>query len=85
MSDRMRTKFRRRFCVPYHKYKVMVSELKEDITFKRWTSRDAIGKQCGPIELQLLGFLQIIGRGWTFDDVAEQTAIDEETIRQFYH
>ena len=40
MSDRIRTKFRRRFRVPYHEYKAMVLELKEDVKFKRWTSRD---------------------------------------------
>ena len=41
-------------------------------------------KKCTPIE-QLLGFLRVIGRGWIFDDVAEHTAIYEETIVQFYH
>ena len=33
----------------------------------------------------LLGSLRYIGRGWTFDDIEECTAIHEETHRQFFH
>jgi hypothetical protein len=33
----------------------------------------------------LLGSLRYIGRGWTFDDIEEATAISEETHRRFLH
>ena len=33
----------------------------------------------------ILGALRYTGRGWTFNDLEEATAISEETHRQFYH
>ena len=33
----------------------------------------------------ILGALRYLGRGWTFDDIEEATAINEETHRQFFH
>ena len=38
-----------------------------------------------PIELLLLTSLQYLGRGWTFDDLEECTAISAEVIRVFFH
>jgi hypothetical protein len=32
-----------------------------------------------------VGSLQCIGRGWTFDDLEEATAVSEETHRAFFH
>jgi hypothetical protein len=37
------------------------------------------------IELLVLGLLRYIGRGWTFDDIKEQTAISNEVHRLFFH
>jgi hypothetical protein len=33
----------------------------------------------------ILGALRYLGRGWTFDDCEESTAIGEETHRVFFH
>jgi hypothetical protein len=36
------------------------------------------------LELLLLGSLQYLGRGWTFDDLEETTAISLEVHRKFF-
>jgi hypothetical protein len=78
-------KFRRRFRMPYRTFLELLELLKEDPKFARWQKPDAVGSMCSPIELMLLGALRYLGRGWTFDDVEEATAINEETHRQFFH
>mmetsp|Transcript_9996 Transcript_9996/g.20675 ORF Transcript_9996/g.20675 Transcript_9996/m.20675 type:complete len:554 (-) Transcript_9996:27-1688(-) len=80
------SKFRRRFRLPYDAYEILIEEAKESVLFSRWSNRkDACGVPGSPIELMLLGSLRYIGRGWTFDDIEEATAIHEETHRQFFH
>jgi hypothetical protein len=59
--------------------------VEESDLFKRWLSFDAVGKESSPIELMVLGALRYLGRGWTFDDLEELTAIHEETHRVFFH
>ena len=84
-------KFRRRFRLPYHKFLELVDIAKEatdddgNLYFRRWMSKDAVGTPSSPVELMILGALRYLGRGWTFDDIEESTAIDEETHRQFFH
>jgi hypothetical protein len=78
-------KFRRRFRIPYPQFLEFVQDCKANNWFKRWTSKDATGKPSSPLELMLLGALRYLGRGWTFDDLEENTGIDEETHRQFFH
>jgi hypothetical protein len=78
-------KFRQRFRLPYHKFKETTELLKQCELFKRWMQPDTSGSPPSPIELMILGVLRYIGRGWTFDDVEEATAINEETHRQFLH
>ena len=36
------------------------------------------------MELLLLGSLRYLGRGWTFDDCEELTAIDQDVHRTFF-
>jgi hypothetical protein len=46
----------------------------------------AIGIPCAPTQLLVLCSLRHhLGRGWTFDDLSESTAISEEVIRVFFH
>jgi hypothetical protein len=33
----------------------------------------------------VLGAFRYLGRGWTFDDIEENTGISQETHRQFFH
>ncbi|CAB9527088.1 Plant transposon protein [Seminavis robusta] len=79
-------KFRRRFRLPYSEFLNLFDKVEShDKYFRRWKSKDAVGKESSPLELLLLGALRYLGRGLTFDDVEEYTAINEETHRQFLH
>jgi len=71
--------------MPFEQYEDLLNQVKECSLFSRWMRKDATGRESSPIELLLLGTLQYLGRGWTFDDLEEQTAINEETHRQFFH
>lgn len=85
-DNKFLAKFRRRFRLPYSEFLVLLDKVKSAaIYFKRWMSKDAAGKKSSPIELLLLGALRYLGRGLTFDDLEEYTAINEETHRQFFH
>lgn len=71
----------------YKSYLKHLEEVKASPLFSRWreTAKDCTGKRSSPIELLLLGTLRYLGRGWTLDDLEEQTAISEETHRRFLH
>jgi hypothetical protein len=79
-------KFRRRFRLPYDKYLELLERVKAHPIFQ--THMGMSGKnqfKAKPIELLLLGSLRYLGRGWTFDDLEENTGIGEETFRRFFH
>ena len=78
-------KFRNRFCLPHANFVALVEDCKEQEFFSRWMGKDAIGKSSSPIELLILGSLRYLGRGWTFDDLEEATAISREVHRCFFH
>jgi hypothetical protein len=84
-NKKFHQKFRKRFRTPYSHFLELVRMVKESDLFKRWLSFDAVGKESSPIELMVLGALRYLGRGWTFDDLEESTAIHEETHRVFFH
>jgi hypothetical protein len=87
-STKWLNKFRRRFRLPYNCYLQLVDMAISDRDhFLRWKpgNTDATGKECAPIHLLVLTSLQYLGRGWTFDDLEEATAISEPVIRQFFH
>ncbi|KAG7355367.1 DDE superfamily endonuclease [Nitzschia inconspicua] len=94
MSD-FPSKFRRRFRLPYDQYRELVEmctadSMKEDGTSllkrRRPGKKAALtGKPAAPLELLVLTTLRYLGRGWTFDDLEECTAISEEVIRVFFH
>ena len=86
-SPKFALKFRRRFRMPHSEYLKLLDQVSLDDMFKRWfpTNCDATGRPPSPIGLLLLGSLRYLGRGLTFDDLEEFTAIGEETHRQFFH
>ncbi len=53
-------------------------------TFDRWCGYKPNNKQSSPIELLVLGSLRYLGRGFTFDDIEENTAISKEVHRTFF-
>jgi hypothetical protein len=61
--------------LPYTSYKELVRQIQADNRFKRWCGQKWNGKKLLPAELLLLGLLKYLGRGWTFDDIEEQTMI----------
>ena len=87
LTGRSLVKFRSRFRMPYDQFISLLSDLENHILFNRWkTGRtDRTGRAVSPLPLLLLGALRYLGRAWTFDDIEEATAIDQETHRQFFH
>ena len=79
--------FRRRFRIPYSEFKELLTELETAVMFREWRPNhtDAAGDAVSPLSLLLLGALRYLGRGWTFDDIEEATAIGKETHRRFFH
>ena len=78
-------KFRKRFRMPHESFIELGIMAEASPKFDRWKKKDAVGQRAAPTRLMLLGALRYIGRGWTFDDIEEATAIHEETHRQFFH
>lgn len=79
-DDRFHKKFRRRFRLPYEQYRELVNDAVEGNWFPRWMKEES-----SPIDLLILGSLRYLGRGFTFDDCEENTAISEEVHRVFFH
>ena len=86
-NDRFMRIFRRRFRMPYNSFKELVEMAEEDALFRRWREGavDAIGQPAAPLALLILCVLRYLGRGWTLDDLSENTGISEEVIRVFLH
>jgi hypothetical protein len=67
--------------VPYDQFLQFVAEAREENWFPRWGKWN----NTSPLELLILGSFQYLGRGWTFDDLEEATAISGEVHRSFFH
>jgi hypothetical protein len=78
-------RFRRRFRCSYDNFIKLTELVRNNPTFQRWLNKDAVGREPSPLELLVLGALRYLGRGWTFDDLEENTSISEECHRQFFH
>ena len=86
-SDRFHKVFRRRFRMPYNSFRELAAMAADSVIFDRWKpgKYDALGQESTPLPLLILCALRYIGRGWTFDDLSENTGISEEVIRVFFH
>jgi hypothetical protein len=84
-SRRMQEKFRVRFRLHYPNFRELVEWVSGDPLFDRWCGMKCNNKKTSPVELLVLGSLRYLGRGWTFDDVEECTAISKEVHRVFFH
>ena len=78
-------KFWTRFRVPYANYLELLQWIRDDTRFARWCGEKINNNMSSPIQLLVLGSLRYLGRGWTFDDIEEQTAISKEVHRTFFH
>jgi len=81
----MAKKFRERFRLPYPNFLQLVVSVSESELFDRWCGHNSNNKQASSIELLVLGSLRYLGRGWTFDNIEENTAISKEVHRTFFH
>jgi len=75
--------FRRRFRVPHSFFMEIVR-----ITLERnWfpTGKRARRQDMVPLELKILGVLSVLGRGVSFDQIAECTHSSEDIHRVFFH
>jgi hypothetical protein len=81
---KLQNAFRRRFRLPFQQYLELVKQVKSNKLFHRWCGFNPKNKKVSLVELLLLGTLQYLGRGWTFDDCEESTAIDKDVNRCFF-
>jgi hypothetical protein len=81
----MAKKFRNWFQLPYTSYKYLLTQIKLDDWFEHWCGFKTYAKSTSPVKLLLLGLLRYLGRGWTFDDIEEQTAILISVHCKFFH
>ena len=84
-SNRLRKLFRNRFRLPHHSFLELANEISHHELYARWSSSDCTGVDSSNITLLLLGALRYLGRGFTFDDIEECTAISREVNRVFFH
>ncbi len=75
------------FRMPYSSFQDLVSFAEDHPLFERWQEGnvDALHQPATPLPLLLLCALRSIWRGWTFDDLTENTGISEEIMRVFFH
>ena len=81
------TLFRKRFRMPYPSFLDLADQCKNSGCFEQWsgTHHHYNKKRVTPLKLLLLCALRYLGRGWTFDDLYEATAINATTIRKFVY
>jgi hypothetical protein len=77
--------FRRRFRVPYPIYEDLLNICNNSDELGKKQAIDCCGFPSVPISILLLGTLRILGRGITFDGVAELSNVSEEVHRVFFH
>jgi hypothetical protein len=84
VESQMAKKFCLRFRIPFPSYLELVKQIKADDRFDPWCGFKQFKKTTSLIELLVLGSLRYLGRGWTFDDIEENTAISQEVHRTFF-
>ena len=87
-NDRFNQVFRCRSRMACNLFQALLAmAAQEDALFRRWREGavNAIGQPAAPLPLLKLCVLRYLGRGWTLDDLSENTGISEEVIRVFLH
>jgi hypothetical protein len=86
-NPRFHKLFCHHFCMPYKCFLELVEMVNCSSLFERWREGkvDAVHQPAMPIPVLVLCVLRYIGRGWTFDDLSENTGISEEIVRVFLH
>jgi hypothetical protein len=86
-NARFHKTFRCRFQMPYNSFQDLVLLATQSNLFARWKQGkcDALRQESKPLPLQILCALRYLGRGWTFDDLSENTVISDKVIWIFFH
>jgi hypothetical protein len=72
--------------MPYPNFLWLWEEAENGTWFPKWTDMKLLnGRIPSPLLLLILGSLHYLGRGFTFDDCEECTAISEDVHRVFFH
>lgn len=80
---KLQQRWRRRFRIPWSAFQSLLQEVRSLGVFtEEPASSGVIGV---PLELKLMGWLRVLGRGSCFDDIAELTNASEEVHRVFFH
>ena len=81
-------KLQKAFCLrvrlSYNQYLELVQLVQSNKLFDRQCGYKSNIKKVSQVELLDLDSLRYLGRGWTFDDIEESTAIDKEVHRRFF-
>ena len=83
--------FRNRFRTTYEGYESLLEDSKNSDLMEKWNKGDGVKvhaynkKTTVPLGLLVLCALRYLGRGWTLDDLVENTGIGFETVRKFIH
>lgn len=85
LSTHLQKLFRNCFRLCHHSYLELLSEMRGGELFSGWINPDSVGSPPLNMVLLLSGALRYIGRGWTFNDMEEATAISREAIYTFFH
>ena len=77
--------FKRRFGMSYSSFEEHLDEVRNEKQFASWIESEinVTGRFSRPIEVLLLGTLRHLKRGFSFDDLEEQTFIPEEVYSIF--
>lgn len=85
LDERSKKEFRRRFRMPRCQVIALCNRAVEENWFPTREKPDACGKVGVPLMLLILGCLRYLGRGVTFDDIAESINTSTATIQTFFH
>jgi hypothetical protein len=77
-DDKLQKAFQQRFCLPYKQYLELLEQVQSKNLFERWCGYRNNNKKVSPVELLVLESLCYLGRGRTFVDCEESTAIDKD-------
>lgn len=84
-SSNFHKTFRRRFKMSYAQYLEIVEKCKSCEQFQCWSDPDTPGNNAAPLELLVLASLKRLGKGWSFDELSENTLISCEVKRTFFN
>jgi len=76
--------FRNSFHLPYPQFLELVEDIRSNDMFEQWCGYKSNYKRVSPVKLLILGLLRYLGRGWTFNDCEESTAIHSDVQWSFF-